>query len=131
MSGLQPIIGPVIRTCRDCERAFEITAEEIAAFQRLAQRTPAGEQGIGWHLPSRCRECRAARRAAKYGSPVDARAGDEWLTCRDCGTDFIFGGKDRDFFARHGWMTPTRCRPCRERRRGERHGHEADVSRLG
>ena len=40
---------------------------------------------------------------------------DKWLTCVDCGADFLF---DRDsgeglIFGQRGWSLPTRCRGCR------------------
>lgn len=106
----------VDRVCRDCGSTFEITPDERALFGRLSSENPFGT-GQGWTLPIRCTPCRAARRAQQHAVPVAADAPDEWLTCRECGEGFIFGGRDREFFARRGFTTPRRCRPCRQARR--------------
>ena len=95
------------RTCPDCQRTFELTPGELAFFEALA----AGLEGE-WKLPRRCTDCRAARRRAQES--VQADDPDVWLTCIECGDGFIFGGRDRDDFARQGWRRPRRCRPCRQ-----------------
>lgn len=106
------MIANETRRCRTCGENFVVSADEIELFRRLA-----AEKGGEWCLPTRCTPCRATRRARKFYNPVVANARDEQLACVDCGEDFIFGGRDRDFFARRGWATPRRCRPCRSARR--------------
>jgi hypothetical protein len=118
---MNDVLQPVARVCRDCGQPFEISVEEQEWLRRMAEAMPDGDEerpGVGWHLPARCSPCRAARRAQKYGGePVEAHAEDEWLTCISCGEGFLFGGRDRDYFARQGFVKPRRCRPCREARR--------------
>lgn len=46
---------------------------------------------------------------------------DTSLTCMDCGTEFPFTVKDYQWFLQHQeYTTPTRCRPCRIKRKEER-----------
>ena len=43
---------------------------------------------------------------------------DKVLTCKDCGTEFIFSGREQQFFAEKGFANqPQRCRDCRQARR--------------
>lgn len=109
-------IEPVTRTCRDCRRTFEVTVAEIRALEDIAPRA-------GWteiRPPSRCLSCRRLSREAPH--IVFDNGQDEWLTCVDCGQVFLFGGRDREFFARQvpPWSTPKRCRPCRRARAARR-----------
>ncbi|MCL5263889.1 MAG: zinc-ribbon domain containing protein [Chloroflexi bacterium] len=45
---------------------------------------------------------------------------DKTLTCRDCGSRFVFTAQEQEFFASRGYENePSRCQSCRaERRRG-------------
>lgn len=48
---------------------------------------------------------------------------DKELTCRDCGQSFTFTAGEQEFFAAKGFDNqPTRCKPCRSDRKGERSG---------
>lgn len=102
------------RICRDCWQPFTISVEEQAFFERLAA-TTAPERGETWEWPQRCLSCRRLRRQARL-AVVEAAATDEWRTCVDCGVAFVFGGRDREYFARSGYAPPKRCRPCRRQR---------------
>ena len=43
---------------------------------------------------------------------------DKSLTCKDCGTEFIFTEREQQFFAEKGFANqPQRCRECRQARR--------------
>jgi len=43
---------------------------------------------------------------------------DKTLTCRDCGTDFIFSASEQEFFAEKGFTNePGRCAECRAARK--------------
>ncbi|MCC6278258.1 MAG: zinc-ribbon domain containing protein [Oligoflexia bacterium] len=43
---------------------------------------------------------------------------DKTLACKDCGTDFVFTGKEQEFYAQKGFQNePTRCKPCRDKRK--------------
>ena len=102
---------PLFRTCRECGHPFEITVAEQVWLQQLGE-----QNGTPVYLPARCTPCRSALRAARYAVQPDRP--DEWRRCVECGVDFVFGGRDRDYFASRGWLPPNRCRECR--RRGSR-----------
>ena len=43
---------------------------------------------------------------------------DKTLTCRDCGTEFVFTASEQAFFAEKGFQNePGRCPACRAARR--------------
>lgn len=43
---------------------------------------------------------------------------DKTLTCRDCGTQFVFTAGEQEFYAQKGFTNePTRCGPCRQARK--------------
>jgi hypothetical protein len=104
-------MADVNRACRDCGQPFTIGAAEQAYFARLAEGAARA-----WQLPVRCLDCRAARRRQREIGSVLETEGDEWLTCCECGQAFVFGGRDRAFFAQRGFCQPRRCRPCRRAR---------------
>ena len=48
---------------------------------------------------------------------------DKTLTCRDCGTNFVFTAGAQAFHAEKGFTnTPSRCIPCREVRKAQGSG---------
>jgi CxxC-x17-CxxC domain-containing protein len=49
-------------------------------------------------------------------------AGDQQLTCSDCGQVFTFSAEDQDFFRERGYSTPKRCKSCRQARKSEQPG---------
>lgn len=95
-------------TCIDCRQVFAVSADEQRFLGERARAT-----GKPWHLPRRCLSCRFAARKARFAPPVVPDQADEQRTCIDCGAAFLFGGRDREYFARRGWTAPKRCRPCR------------------
>ena len=43
---------------------------------------------------------------------------DKTLTCRDCGTQFVFTAGEQEFYAQKGFTNePTRCSSCRQARK--------------
>ncbi|MFN8532938.1 MAG: zinc-ribbon domain containing protein [Dehalococcoidia bacterium] len=49
---------------------------------------------------------------------------DKTLTCRDCGSAFLFTVGEQEFYASKGFThEPTRCRDCRSKRRGADGGY--------
>ena len=43
---------------------------------------------------------------------------DKTITCRDCGTDFVFTAGEQEFYAQKGFTNePTRCPACRQQRK--------------
>jgi CxxC-x17-CxxC domain-containing protein len=43
---------------------------------------------------------------------------DKTLTCRDCGTQFVFTAGEQEFYAQKGFTNePTRCASCRQARK--------------
>ena len=48
---------------------------------------------------------------------------DKDLTCRDCGSPFVFTVGEQEFFAEKGFTNePTRCTTCRSARRNQNRG---------
>lgn len=48
---------------------------------------------------------------------------DKTLTCRDCGTSFIFSASEQEFYAEKGFANePGRCPECRAARKAQRSG---------
>jgi CxxC-x17-CxxC domain-containing protein len=48
---------------------------------------------------------------------------DKTLTCRDCGTSFVFTSGEQEFYAGRGFANePGRCPSCRAARKGQRDG---------
>ena len=48
---------------------------------------------------------------------------DKVLTCKDCGLEFVFSGREQQFFADKGFQNqPQRCRECRQVRRAQAGG---------
>src|SRR5205814_7975447 len=51
-----------------------------------------------------------SRRAMSYA--------DKTLTCRDCGSEFVFTAGEQEFYAQKGFTNePTRCPACRQARK--------------
>jgi CxxC-x17-CxxC domain-containing protein len=43
---------------------------------------------------------------------------DKTITCRDCGTEFVFTAGEQEFYAQKGFTNePTRCPSCRQARK--------------
>ena len=60
---------------------------------------------------------------------------DKTLTCRDCGTQFVFTAGEQEFYAQKGFTNePTRCPSCRQARKqggGGRSGGYGDRDSYG
>ena len=49
------------------------------------------------------------------------------VTCKNCGTVFVIGGKEADWYAQKmGFPLPKRCPECRKKRRQERNVYFAE-----
>lgn len=45
---------------------------------------------------------------------------DRYLTCRDCGSEFVFTVSEQEFFAEKGFTNdPSRCPQCRQARKNQ------------
>ena len=52
---------------------------------------------------------------------LGASVQDKTLTCKDCGTQFVFSVRDQQFYAEKGFENePQRCRDCRTERKNQR-----------
>lgn len=52
---------------------------------------------------------------------------DRYLTCRDCGVEFVFSASEQDFFAEKGFTNePGRCPECRAARKAQNRGGGRD-----
>lgn len=48
---------------------------------------------------------------------------DKTLTCKDCGTNFVFSASEQEFYAEKGFTNePGRCPECRAARKAENRG---------
>ena len=48
---------------------------------------------------------------------------DKTLSCRECGTQFVFSAEEQELFAQRGYTNePSRCTTCREARRNRNTG---------
>lgn len=48
---------------------------------------------------------------------------DKTLTCRDCGSEFVFTASEQEFYAEKGFTNePGRCAPCRAARKDQSRG---------
>lgn len=45
---------------------------------------------------------------------------DQTITCMDCKQAFVFTVNEQAFFAKQGFTTPKRCKPCRDVRKAEK-----------
>jgi CxxC-x17-CxxC domain-containing protein len=51
---------------------------------------------------------------------------DKTLTCRDCGTSFVFTASEQEFYASKGFANePSRCPSCRAARKAGREGGQS------
>jgi hypothetical protein len=79
--------------CVDCGGSFPFTGKDQVFFQKQ-----------GWAEPSRCADCRDAKKNAKP-------SGKE-LTCGGCKVVFFFSDGKARVFEEKGWAEPKRCRDC-------------------
>ena|SRR6266568_3947717 len=62
-------------------------------------------------------------RFLSQGGPCILSFIDQTLTCRDCGSEFIFTVGEQEFFQQKGLINqPSRCTSCRARHRAENGG---------
>ena len=58
---------------------------------------------------------------------------DQYLTCADCGQEFVWSAREQEFYREKGFQQPKRCKDCnrarKERREGDRGGNDADGNR--
>lgn len=49
---------------------------------------------------------------------------DKTLTCKDCGSEFVFSASEQEFYAEKGFANePGRCPECRAARKAQRGGN--------
>ena len=49
-------------------------------------------------------------------------AEEKILRCRECGRDFLFTPEEQDFYTKHGYGSPRRCKDCRRAARLKKAG---------
>ncbi|MBM7866516.1 zinc-binding protein [Heliobacterium gestii] len=48
---------------------------------------------------------------------------DKYLTCKECGSEFLFSASEQEFYAEKGFTNePGRCAGCRAARKAQRGG---------
>lgn len=80
-------------SCTDCGCSFAFTGKDQVFFQKQ-----------GWSQPSRCADCREAKKNVKP-------SGKE-LSCADCKVVFLFTDGKARVFEEKGWAEPKRCHDC-------------------
>lgn len=80
-------------SCVDCSCPFTFTGKDQLFFTKNS-----------WNAPSRCTDCRDAKKSAKP-SGMD-------LTCGDCENTFFFTDAKARVFEENGWEQPKRCSDC-------------------
>ena len=61
---------------------------------------------------------------------------DKTITCKECGSEFVFTANEQQFYAEKGFTNePQRCKPCRDARknagRGSREMYDATCAECG
>lgn len=92
---------PITATCKDCGKEFTISVKE----QLFAQ------EGKGFTLPKRCKDCRANRKAKS-----------KHIVCHECGDVFEFTASEQEFFNKNGFEEPKRCTECRKAKKVNANG---------
>jgi len=49
---------------------------------------------------------------------------DKTLTCRDCGSEFVFSEGEQIFYNEKGFSDPSRCLDCRKARKNSRQNNQ-------
>ena len=49
---------------------------------------------------------------------------DQHLTCADCGHDFVWSGKEQEFYKEKGYQPPKRCKDCRQAKKERREDYD-------
>ena len=94
---------PIVAVCKDCGAEFEISVRE----QLFAQ------EGKGFVLPKRCKDCRSGRKdRIKH------------IVCIECGQVFEFTANEQDFYEKNGFKEPKRCKACRKTRKDNLNGQD-------
>ena len=111
--------------CQACRKTYFYTNETALFHEMKAQ------QDSGWHKQKYCAECksktlpcRACGKIQPYYYLTNGMCGDCYRKaeytrrrCRDCGTTFIITNGEYEYQTQRGNDLPTRCKPCRDRRR--------------
>lgn len=88
-----PLPDDIELPCVDCGSGFSFTGKDQVFFQKQ-----------GWSQPSRCADCRDAKKSEK---PVGSD-----LTCGECEATFFFSDAKARIFEEKGWEQPKRCHDC-------------------
>jgi hypothetical protein len=94
--------GDKLLICRDCNSRFLFGRDQQRHFAERA-----------WADPTRCVDCRHARKASIAGFTDGRRQ------CQACGQEFRWPAIEQASFARPGWTPPHKCAPCRRKARGD------------
>jgi hypothetical protein len=88
-----PLPEDLDMTCGDCTNAFTFTGKDQIFFTKN-----------GWDSPSRCTDCRDARKNTKPSGKS--------INCSGCKIDFTFSDAKSRIFEERGWTEPKRCKDC-------------------
>ena len=90
--------------CRDCGGEFVFSAAQQEDYDRRGLQND----------PSRCQDCRTAKREGYTREPRQDGFRDRVLGCKDCRSMFVFSAGQQKDYERRGLLNdPGRCQECR------------------
>lgn len=92
----------ISKTCKDCNKPFSMTSDEIAWLD---------ERGL--RPFTRCKACREAKQNVAFSA-----------LCRDCKSPFSISASELAWLKRHGLKPFTRCKACRDALRAEKEDYK-------
>ena len=109
-----------------CARIARHTSRQ-PDFPLPADSSGSPDRNPGHQLRTPTRYCPVSGRPydVAYSERIDGKgfmAGDQQLTCSDCGQEFTFSSEDQEFFRERGYSAPKRCKPCRQAKKNEQTG---------
>lgn len=120
-------------TCVDCGKTYYYT-NRTALYHKQMKKLDAD-----WKDQKHCRDCKnktlRCNHCGKYvpfyqlknGECLDCRSEYENMVyqiiqCKNCGRNFEFTYREKEFYDKKGFSMPTNCPECRELKRQKKHG---------
>ncbi len=108
----KPLFEDMDLTCCDCTNCFVFTGKDQAFFTKN-----------DWKAPTRCPECREARKNKKPAGKT--------IVCGECGVGFFFSEAKQKKFAEMKWEDPKWCHPCKIARKAKWQAEQAAAAAAG
>ena len=108
----KPLYEDMDLTCCDCTNCFVFTGKDQAFFTKN-----------DWKAPTRCPECREARKNKKPAGKT--------IACGECKSEFFFSEAKQKKFAEMKWEDPKWCPPCKIARKAKWEAEQAAAAAAG